>query len=77
MVKSIATSTAQIYRRANLPRLKVIKLKFILNLKIKHNEWLLADTCVRKQPIIAVYFKFESVLKFNNILACIQLSFID
>ena len=27
------------------PGLEVIKLKFILRLKIKRNDWLLADTC--------------------------------
>ena len=31
-----------IQRRAGL---EVIKLEFILRLKIKHNDWLLADTC--------------------------------
>ena len=34
--------------------LEVIKLEFILRLKIKRNDWLLADTC--KQPIISLYF---------------------
>ena len=28
-----------------LPGLGVIKLEFILRLKIKRNDWLLADTC--------------------------------
>ena len=27
------------------PGLEVIKLEFILRLKIKHNDWLLVDTC--------------------------------
>ena len=27
------------------PGLEDIKLEFILRLKIKHNDWLLADTC--------------------------------
>ena len=27
------------------PGLEVIKLEFILRLEIKHNDWLLADTC--------------------------------
>ena len=27
------------------PGLEVIKLEFILRLKIKRNDWLLADTC--------------------------------
>ena len=42
------------------PGLEVIKLEFILRLKIKHNGWLLADTCP-KQPIIALYFESETV----------------
>ena len=29
----------------NLPGLEVIKLEFILRLKMKRNDWLLADTC--------------------------------
>ena len=46
------------------PGLEVIKLEF----KIKCNDWLLADTySVRKQPIIALYFEFETVLKFYNL----------
>ena len=28
-----------------IPGLEVIKLEFILRLKIKYNDWLLADTC--------------------------------
>ena len=38
------------------PGLEVIKLEFILKLKIK-------------QPIIALYFEFETVLKFYNLEA--------
>ena len=37
------------------PILEVIKLEFILKLKIK-----------RKQPISALYFEFETVLKFYD-----------
>ena len=29
------------------PGLEVIKLEYILNLKIKRNDWLLADTCLQ------------------------------
>ena len=39
--------------------LKVIKLKFIINFKIKCNDWLLW-TRVRKQPIVALYFLIVS-----------------
>ena len=44
-----------------LPGPKVLKLELILKLKIKRNDWLLA---VCKQLIIALYFEFETVLKF-------------
>ena len=50
-----------------LPGLEVIKLQYILRLKIKLNDWLLADTCVCKQPIIELYFESENVLKFYNL----------
>ena len=43
--------------------LEVIKLEFILKLKIKRMIGCLR-TRVRKQPIIALYFEFEIVLKF-------------
>ena len=39
--------------------LRFLKLEFIFKLKIKHN-----DLRVRKQPIIVIYFEFETVLKF-------------
>ena len=38
------------------PGLEVIKLDYILRLKIKRNDWLLADKCVPKQPIIIVLY---------------------
>ena len=49
--------------------LEVIKLEFSLRLKIKRNDWLLRAR-VRKQPIIALYFELETVLKFYNLEAC-------
>ena len=45
------------------PGIEVIKLEFILKLIIKRNDWLR----VHKQPIIALYFEFETVLKFYNL----------
>ena len=48
---------------SSVPGLEVIKLEYNLKLKIKCNDWLLADTCP-KQPIIALYFEFENELKF-------------
>ena len=50
------------------PGLEVIKLEFILRLKIKHNDGCLW-TRVRKQPIIVLYFEFETVLMFYNLEA--------
>ena len=41
------------------PGLEVIKLDYILKLKIKRADW---------QPIIALYFEFETVLKFHDLL---------
>ena len=43
----------------NGPGLEVIKLEFILRLKIKRNDWLLAD--------IELYFESETVLKFYTV----------
>ena len=50
-----------------LPGLEVIKLQYILRLKIKLNDWQLADTCVCKRPIIALYFESVNELKFYNL----------
>ena len=50
-----------------IPGPKVIKLEFILKLKIKRTMIGCLWTCVGKQPIIAVYFEFETVLKFYNL----------
>ena len=47
------------------PGPKVIKLEYSLKLKIKRNDWLL----VHKQPIAALYFKFENELKLYNLRA--------
>ena len=49
-------------------------LAFIRRLKIKCNDWLLADMCpqaahIRKQPNIALYFQSETVLKFYSLMA--------
>ena len=52
---------------ALIPGLEVIKLEYSLRLKIKRNHWLLADTRVRKQPIIALYFESENKLKLYNL----------
>ena len=45
------------------PGLEVIKLEFILRLKIKCNDWLLADTCPQAANHCA-FFESETVLKF-------------
>ena len=38
-----------------VPSLEVIKLEFILRLKIKHNDWLLADTCPQAASHCALF----------------------
>ena len=48
--------------------LEAVKIEFNLKLKIRHNDGCLG-TRVRKQPIIALYFEFENVLKFYNLEA--------
>ena len=50
-----------------IPGPEVIKLEFILKLKIKRTMIGCLWTRVRKQPIIALYFEFETVLKFWNL----------
>ena len=50
------------------PGLQVIKLEYNLKLKIKLNDWLLAETCPG-QPIIALYFELENELEFYNLKA--------
>ena len=47
-------------------RSEVIKLEFILKLKIKCNDWLLVDTC-QQSANFALNFEFETVLKFHNL----------
>ena len=42
------------------------KIENSIKLKIRRNDWLLADMCVRKHPIIALYLEFENKLKFYN-----------
>ena len=50
------------------PGLEVIKLEYILRLKIKCNDWLLADTCPQAANH-CVYFELENELKFYNLEA--------
>ena len=38
---------ARAHTTPSRPGLKVIKLEFILRLKIKRNDWLLAKTCLQ------------------------------
>ena len=44
--------------------LEVIKLEYILRLKIKRNDWLLADTCPQAANHCAL-FESETVLRFE------------
>ena len=50
------------------PGLEVIKLTYSLRLRIKRNDWLLADTCPQAE-IIALYSESEKELKFYNLKA--------
>ena len=50
------------------PGLEVIKLEFILRLRIKRNDWLLADTCPQAANHRAL-FESETVIKFYNLEA--------
>ena len=42
-------------KRLSHPGLEVIKREFILRLKIKHNDWLLADTCPQSANQCALF----------------------
>ena len=55
--------------------LEVIKLEFILKLKIKCNDWLLVDTCPQATNRYA-FFEFETVLKFYNLEASSSKGFV-
>ena len=55
------------YMIVTFPALEVIKVEFILKLKIKRNHWL-ADTCLQAAKHCA-YFEFETVIKFFNLEA--------
>ena len=57
-----------VYASSKGSGLKVIKLEFILKLKLKHNDWLLVDTCLQATNHCAL-FEFETVLKFYNLEA--------
>ena len=43
-----------------MPGLEVIKLEFILRLKIKRNDWLLADTCPQAANHCALVLVLDS-----------------
>ena len=43
------------YLIVSIPCLEVIKLEFILRLKIKHYDWLLADTCPKAANHCAIF----------------------
>ena len=54
-------SSRQLTLKKGAPGLEVIKHEYSLKLKIKCNDWLLAD--------IALYFESENELKFYNLKA--------
>ena len=57
-----------------IPGLEVIKLEFILKLKIKRNDWLLADTCqfynleARSDEMYRIHQHFFWVYIISNFL---------
>ena len=55
----------RMYWPANSPGLEVIKLEFILKLKIKRNDWCLR-TRVRKQSIIALFLSLRMYLEARS-----------
>ena len=54
--------------RRSKPGLEVIKLEFILKLKPKHNDWLLANMSPQAANHCALY-EFETLLNFYNLEA--------
>ena len=66
-IRTLCTLWTQLLLQVQ-PGLEVMKLEFILKLKIKPNYGCLR-TGVCKQPIIALYFEFENELKFYNLKA--------
>ena len=70
--RSFCTYFEIIYRYNSL---EVIKLEFILKLKIKRNDWLLVDTCPQATNRYA-FFEFETVLKFYNLEASSSKGFV-
>ena len=64
-----ASTLIKAFAKQCIPGPEVIKLEFILKLKIKRNQIGCLRTHVRKQPIVALYFEFETVLKVYNLEA--------
>ena len=44
------------------PGIEVIKPEFILRLKIKHSEWLLADTCPQAANHWALFYNLQAAI---------------
>ena len=47
-------------------RLEVIKLEYSLELKIKHNDWLLADMCPQAANHCALFFSLNEDNYLNS-----------
>ena len=50
--------------RSSTPGLDVIKLEYSLRLKIKRNDWLLADTCPQAANHCALFSTSSQSLRF-------------
>ena len=64
------------------PGLKVIKLEYILRLKIKRNDWLIADTCPQAANHYALFWVWEWTQVFitsrpGQVVGAISLSLFD
>ena len=55
------------------PGLEDIKLEFVFKLKIKLNDWLIADTCPQSANH-ELYFEFENELKFYTGMQLLELN---
>ena len=47
------------------PGLEVIKLEFILRLKIKRNDWLLKDTCIKSLYRLIAILQIDYIFLFH------------
>ena len=59
--------TLESWMTFTLPGLKVIKLEYILRLKIKRNDWLIVDTCPQAANHYALFLSLRMNSSFINL----------